>query len=130
MKLRLRNLIAKNKEKIKIIDQYKKNMHLIYQNFEEIKEESGIQDLEEITKTFLKQEEQNLFIYQYMSRLNSSIESLKEGNAEIREKIAGQQEVNKERRLNLAGTPEEAKRKRDFENYKEQKCRAISKLKQ
>ncbi len=119
MKLRLRNLIAKNKEKIKIIDQYKKNMHLIYQNFEEIKEESGIQDLEEITKTFLKQEDQNLFIYQYMSKLNSNIESLQEGNAEVREKIAGQQEVNKERRLNLAGTPEEAKRKRDFENYKE-----------
>lgn len=33
LKLRLKNLIAKNKDKIKIIDQYKRNMHLIYQNF-------------------------------------------------------------------------------------------------
>jgi hypothetical protein len=45
-KLRLRNLISQNKEKIKIIDNYKKNMHLIFENFEEIKEESGIQSLE------------------------------------------------------------------------------------
>ena len=37
LKLRLKNLMGNNKDKIKIIDQYKRNMHLIYQNFEEIK---------------------------------------------------------------------------------------------
>jgi coiled-coil domain-containing protein 63/114 len=45
VKLRLRNLISKNKEKLKIIEQYKKNMSLIYQNFQEIQEESGVQSL-------------------------------------------------------------------------------------
>lgn len=65
-----------------------------------------------------------------MSRLNSNIESLQETNDEIKKKISDQQEVNKERRLNLAGTPEEAKRKRDFESYKEEKSRTINTLKQ
>ncbi len=37
LKMRLRNIIAKNKEKIKLIDLYKKSMHQIYSSFEEIK---------------------------------------------------------------------------------------------
>jgi hypothetical protein len=65
-----------------------------------------------------------------MSRLNSNIETLQETNAEIRKKISDQQQVNKDRRQNLAGTPEEAKRKRDFETYKEEKSKNIISLKQ
>ena len=34
VKLRLKNLISKNKEKIKIIDSYKKNMNAIWKSFE------------------------------------------------------------------------------------------------
>ena len=37
-------------------------MEKIQENFEEIRERSGIQSLEEIKKTFLKQDEQNIFI--------------------------------------------------------------------
>ena len=73
VKLKLKNLINKNKEKIKIMDSYKKNMNAIWKSFEEIKEESGISDLNEITSTFLKQEEQSLSLYQYINKLTKEI---------------------------------------------------------
>ena len=38
-------------------------MEVIWRGFEDIKEESGINDIEEITSTFLKHEQQNHFIY-------------------------------------------------------------------
>ena len=62
VKNRLRNILLRNKEKIKICDSYRRNMEKIQENFEEIRERSGIQSLEEIKKTFLKQDEQNIFI--------------------------------------------------------------------
>ncbi len=71
VKLRIRNLMHLNKEKIKIAEMYKKSMEKIWQSFQEIKEESGIHDLEEITKTFLKQEEQNTVIFQYINKLST-----------------------------------------------------------
>ncbi len=46
VKLRIRNIIHQNKEKIRIAELYKKNMEKIQQSFEDIKRESGICDLE------------------------------------------------------------------------------------
>jgi hypothetical protein len=45
VKLRIRNLMFANKEKIKIAEMYRKNMAKIEQSFEEIREESGISEL-------------------------------------------------------------------------------------
>lgn len=45
VKLRIRNIIHQNKEKIRIAELYKKNMEKIQQSFEDIKRESGICDL-------------------------------------------------------------------------------------
>ena len=45
VKLRLKNLIHKNKERIRVAEQYKKNMEMIARSFEEIKKESGINSL-------------------------------------------------------------------------------------
>ena len=64
-----------------------------------------------------------------MSKLNSNIECLQEANGEIKKKITDQQEINKERRMNMTGTPEETKRKKDFETYKEEKSKTINILK-
>lgn len=47
-------MIVSNKEKLKMIDQYKKHMKLIESAFNDIKEKSGIASLEEITTTFIK----------------------------------------------------------------------------
>ena len=69
VRYRLRHLIVRNKEKVKVIENYKKTMEAIWRGFEDIKEESGINDIEDITSTFLKHEEQNHFIYEYIGKL-------------------------------------------------------------
>ena len=47
--MRLKKIIAKNKETVKSLEKYQKNLTLIEAAFDEIKEGSGVQDLEEIT---------------------------------------------------------------------------------
>ena len=84
VKLRLKNLIHRNKERIRVGEQYKKNMEMIARSFEEIKKESGINSLEEVTKTFLKQEEQNTFIFEYIGKLTNDLEKVKDENEIIK----------------------------------------------
>lgn len=60
---------------------------MIAKSFEEIKKESGINSLEEITKIFLKQEEQDIFIYEHISKLTNELENIKEENELLRERI-------------------------------------------
>jgi coiled-coil domain-containing protein 63/114 len=90
VRLRLKNILHKNKEKVKVIEQYKKTMTIIQQAFEEMKEKSGINDLEELTKTILKQEEQETSIYHYINKLNKSLEALKKNNESLQESIIQQ----------------------------------------
>lgn len=49
-----------------MIQQYKKHMKSIEEAFNDIKQKSGISTLEEITNTFIKSEEQNYSLYNYM----------------------------------------------------------------
>ena len=46
VKYRLRQLITQNKERVRIIENYRKAMTAIWKSFEQIKEESGTSDLE------------------------------------------------------------------------------------
>ena len=57
LKRRLQRIILNNKEKIKIIDAYQRNMKIIDEAFNQIKETSGLTDIEEIQNTFIKSEE-------------------------------------------------------------------------
>ena len=57
-------------------------METIWKGFEEIKEESGTNDIQDITSQFLKHEEQNHMIYEYIGKLNRETEDL---NDEIQE---------------------------------------------
>lgn len=59
LKRRLQKIIFNNKEKVKVIEAYSKNMAIIEESFNKIKEISGIMDIEEIASTFIKSEEQN-----------------------------------------------------------------------
>lgn len=93
VKYRLKNLINSNKEKLRIVESYKKGMHAIWQSFEDIKEESG-GDLEEITNTLIKHEEQNHFIYEYIHKLNKEIEELNDHNAAMLQKIEEKKRQN------------------------------------
>lgn len=76
LKFRLKKLIANNKEKVKVIDLYLRNMKIIDEAFNQIREGSGITDLEEITNTFIKSEEQNYSLYNYVNILNQDIDNL------------------------------------------------------
>ena len=70
-----------------MIEQYKKHMKSIEEAFNDIKEKSGINTLEEITNTFIKSEEQNYSLYNYMDQLSRNIDSLAEQNKQLENKI-------------------------------------------
>lgn len=57
LKLRLNKIIATNKEKKKLMDQYMRNVKVIEDAFDQIKEATGISNVEEIVTTFTKAEE-------------------------------------------------------------------------
>ena len=54
LKQRLTKLIINNKEKVKLIDNYQRNMKVIDEAFNTIKEATGLTDIEEIQNTFIK----------------------------------------------------------------------------
>lgn len=87
LKLRLNKMIATNKEKKKLMDQYIRNVRVIEDAFEQIKEASGISNIEEIVTTFVKAEEQNHSLYNYVNMLNTETDVLEESNRDIKEQI-------------------------------------------
>ena len=54
LKKRLTKIIYNNKEKVRLIDTYQKNMKTIDEAFNTIKEVTGLTDIEEIQDTFIK----------------------------------------------------------------------------
>lgn len=76
LRRRLQRLIVNNKEKVKIIDAYQRNMKIIDDAFNQIKEATGITDIEEIQNTFIKAEEQNYALLTYVDILNQEIDNL------------------------------------------------------
>lgn len=56
LKKRLTKIIYNNKEKVRLIDSYQKNMKTIDEAFNTIKEATGLTDIEEIQDTFIKGE--------------------------------------------------------------------------
>lgn len=64
-----------------------RNVKVIEDAFDQIKDASGIQNIEEIVTTFIKAEEQNYSLYNYVNMLNTETDTLEEQNKEIREQI-------------------------------------------
>ena len=85
-----------------MIEQYKKHMKLIEEAFNDIKEKSGISSLEEITNTFIKSEEQNYALYNYLDELSRNIDSLEEENRDLENKINLSQTNNSQKQQALA----------------------------
>lgn len=69
------------------MDQYLRNVKVIEDAFDQIKEATGISNIEEIVTTFIKAEEQNYSLYNYVNMLNTETDSLEESNKEIRSQI-------------------------------------------
>ena len=86
--------IKNNKEKVKVIEQYQKNMKIIDDAFNQIKEASGITDIEEIANTFIKSEEQNYSLYNYVDILTQEIDQLEDSNKKLKENIKKQEVRN------------------------------------
>jgi chromosome segregation ATPase len=80
-------MIATNKEKKKLMDQYIRNVRVIEDAFEQIKDASGISNIEEIVTTFVKAEEQNHSLYNYVNMLNTETDVLEESNRDIKDQI-------------------------------------------
>jgi chromosome segregation ATPase len=81
-------LIETNKEKRKLMDQYLRNVKVIEDAFDQIKQATGISNIEEIVTTFIKAEEQNYSLQNYVNMLNTEFDQLEESNKDIREQIA------------------------------------------
>lgn len=68
-----------------------RNMTIIDQAFNQIKETTGITDIQEIQNTFIKAEEQNYALLTYVDLLNQEIDNLNDQVLEIESKTVEQQ---------------------------------------
>ena len=74
------------------MDMYIRNVKIIEDAFDQIKEATGISSTEEIVTTFIKAEEQNYSLYNYVNMLNSEIDTIAEQNKNIERQIAKHEE--------------------------------------
>jgi len=66
------------------IKQHQKNIEVFEQAFATIKSTTGISDIEEIVKIFVKLEERNFSLLTYVNQLNREIESLEKNSKDLR----------------------------------------------
>lgn len=93
LKLRLQKWINNNKEKKNLMDMYIRNVNIIEDAFAQIKQQTGISSTEEIVTTFIKAEEQNYSLYNYVNMLNSEIDMIEEQNKNIEAEIQKHEEI-------------------------------------
>jgi hypothetical protein len=87
LKFRLQKKTNYNKEKKNLMDMYVRNVDIINDAFNQIKQQTGISSTEEIVTTFIKAEEQNYSLYNYVNMLNSEIDMIEEQNTNIESEI-------------------------------------------
>ena len=75
------------------MDTYKRNVQIIEDAFEQIKDATGISSTEEIVTTFIKAEEQNISLFNYVNVLNSEIDLIDEQNKQIEAQIKRHEEL-------------------------------------
>ena len=93
LKLRLSKWTTNNKEKKNLMDMYIRNVNIIEDAFAQIKQQTGISSTEEIVTTFIKAEEQNYSLYNYVNTLNSEIDMIEEQNKNIETEIKRHEEL-------------------------------------
>ena len=75
------------------MDMYVRNVKIIEDAFEQIKEKTGISSNDEIVTTFCKSEEQNNSLINYINNLNSDIDVIDEQNKNIEAEIKRHEEL-------------------------------------
>jgi hypothetical protein len=93
LKVRLSKWKKNNKEKKHLLDKYIRNVKVIEDAFKQIKEQTGIASIDEIVTTFIKAEEQNYSLYNYVNILNSDIDTIEEQNKNISKEIKKNEEL-------------------------------------
>ena len=94
LKGRLEKWKTNNKEKNNLMNMYIRNVKIIEDAFEQIKEATGISSTEEIVTTFIKAEEQNISLFNYVNVLNSEIDMIEEQNKQIEKEIKRHEELS------------------------------------
>jgi len=69
------------------MDKYIRNVEIIKDAFSQIQQQTGIFSVDEIVTTFIKAEEQNYSLYNYVNMLNSDIDMIEEQNKQIEQEI-------------------------------------------
>ena len=77
------------------MDKYIRNVKIIEDAFDQIKEQTGFQSNEDIVTTFIKAEEQNYSLYNYVNTLNSDMDAIEEANKNIRAEIERCEQIMK-----------------------------------
>lgn len=93
LKSRLAKWKTNNKEKKHLLDKYIRNVKVIEDAFKTIKDQTGIASIDEIVTTFIKAEEQNYSLYNYVNILNSDIDTIDEQNKNIASEIKKNEEI-------------------------------------
>ena len=94
LKIRLDKVVNNNKEKRNLMEMYQRNVKIIEDAFEQIKESTGIASVDEIVTTFIKAEEQNISLFNYVNMLNSEIDMIEEQNRNINEELKRHAELH------------------------------------
>ena len=87
LRIRLNKVVSNNKEKKNLMDMYIRNVNIIRDAFDQIKESTGIASNEEIVTTFIKAEEQNNSLFNYIHALGGEIDMIEEQNRNIEDEI-------------------------------------------
>jgi len=95
LNMRFEKWKSSNKEKRKIIEHFLKNSRVIEDAFEQIKEATGMSNIDEIVSTFIKSEEQNTNLYNYVNNLTQEMEALEEKNDKLKAIINQKNEQEK-----------------------------------
>ena len=78
LQIRVNSVVNKNVEKKRLLDQYVRNAKIIQEAFETIMEATGINNINEIVTAFIKAEEQNVQLFNYVDQLNQENDQLEE----------------------------------------------------
>lgn len=78
LKIRLKNISNKNKEKQRLLSNYTRNANVIEEAFRVIQQGSGIKNIDEIVTAFTKAEEQNYALWNYVDQLGQECDQLEE----------------------------------------------------
>lgn len=87
LRIRLNKVVNNNREKKTLMDMYIRNVSIIRDAFDQIKELTGIASNEEIVTTFIKAEEQNISLFNYVNVLMGEIDMIEDQNKMIRNQI-------------------------------------------